>query len=336
MAHRSRSEQERAPRRRTLAAGLAAGAVVLAACGGGGGGTAEAPGADGTLSIATGGTGGVYYPYGGGIANVLSQNLEGITASVQETNASVDNLLLVQNGGADIAFALGDTVADGIAGTAQFEDNPVQLCTLGKLYDNYTQPVTTAGTGIRSVTDLRGKRVSVGSPGSGTEVIALRILEAAGLNPDTDVQRSQLGVGETAQALRDGTIDAGFWSGGLPTGALIDLATAGQMVLIPTGEYAAALAQRYGAYYLAEDIPAGTYQGQTEPSPQVVVPNVLVVRPDMPQPLQQDITRVIFENEQQLVAVHPTAADLDAATAGDVTFVPVCPGAQAYFAQAGR
>lgn len=336
MAHRSRSEKERAPRRRALAAGLAAGALVLAACGGGGGGTAEPPGADGTLSIATGGTGGVYYPYGGGIANVLGQNLEGITASVQETNASVDNLLLVQNGGADIAFALGDTVADGIAGTAQFEGNPVQLCTLGKLYDNYTQPVTTAGTGIRSVAHLRGKRVSVGSPGSGTEVIALRILEAAGLNPDTDIQRSQLGVGETAQALRDGTIDAGFWSGGLPTGALIDLATTGQMVLIPTGEYAAPLAQLYGAYYLAEDIPAGTYQGQTEPSPQVVVPNVLVVRPDMPQPLQQDVTRVIFENEQHLVAVHPTAEDLDAATAGDVNFVPVCPGAQAYFDQAGR
>jgi TRAP transporter TAXI family solute receptor len=212
----------------------------------------------------------------------------------------------------------------------------VQLCTLGKVYDNFTQPVTTAGTGIRTVADLRGKRVSVGSPGSGTEVIALRILEAAGINPDTDIQRSQLGVAETAQGLRDGTIDAGFWSGGLPTGSLIDLATTGQMVLIPTGEYAAPLAQRYGAYYVAEDIPAGTYQGQTEPSPQVVVPNVLVVRPDMPQQLQQDVTRVIFENEQQLVTVHPTAADLDAATADEVAFVPVCPGAQAYFDQAGR
>jgi TRAP transporter TAXI family solute receptor len=319
-------------RRRPLAACLAAGALLLAACGGGGGG--QAPGADGSLSIATGGTGGVYYPYGGGMANVLSQNLQGVTASVQETNASVDNVLLVQNGGADIAFALGDTVADALAGAAQFEGNRVDVCTLGRLYDNYTQTVTMSGTGIRTIADLRGKRVSVGSPGSGTEVIALRILEAAGINPDTDIQRSQLGVGETAAALRDGTIDAGFWSGGLPTGALIDLASTGQMVLLPTGEYTAALAQKYGEYYQTAEIPAGTYQGQNEASPQVVVPNVLIVRPDMPQQLQQDITRVIFENKQQLATVHPAANDLDPATAGEVKFVPVCPGAQAYFDQA--
>ena len=334
MTQTSWSKEERVPRRRAIAAGLAAVTLLLAACGGGG--TAEAPGADGSLSIATGGTGGVYYPYGGGMATVLSRNIEGVTASVQETNGSVDNLLLVQNGAADLAFALGDTVADGVAGVGPFEGNRVDLCTLGRLYDNFTQPVTTAGTGIRTVADLRGKRVSVGAPGSGTEIIALRILEVAGINPDTDMQRSQLGVAETAQALRDGTVDAGFWSGGLPTGSLIDLASIGQMVLIPTAEYAAPLAQRYGEYYAADEIPAGTYQGQAEPSPQVVVPNVLVVRPDMPEQLQQDITRVIFENEQQLATVHPAAADLDAATAGDVAFVPVCPGAQAYFDQAGR
>jgi uncharacterized protein len=334
MSHTSEAIPGR--RRRTLVAGLATGTLLLAACGGGGGDgdAGDAPGADGTLSIATGGTGGVYYPYGGGMANVLRERL-GLNASVQETNASVDNLLLVQDGAADMAFSLGDTVADGVAGRAQFEGRAVQLCTLGRLYDNFTQPVTMAGTGIRSVADLRGKRVSVGSPGSGTEVIALRILEAAGINPETDIQRSQLGVGETAQALRDGTVDAGFWSGGLPTGALIDLASTGQMVLIPTGEFGPAVAQRYGEYYGVTDIPAGTYQGQTEPSPQVVVPNVLVVRPDMPQQLQQDVTRVIFENEQQLAAVHPAANDLDAASAGDVRFVEVCPGARAYFDQAG-
>ena len=334
MSHTSEAVPGR--RRRTLVAGLASGTLLLAACGGGGGDgdAGDAPGADGTLSIATGGTGGVYYPYGGGMANVLRERL-GLNASVQETNASVDNLLLVQDGAADMAFSLGDTVADGVAGRAQFEGRAVQLCTLGRLYDNFTQPVTMAGTGIRSVADLRGKRVSVGSPGSGTEVIALRILEAAGINPETDIQRSQLGVGETAQALRDGTVDAGFWSGGLPTGALIDLASTGQMVLIPTGEFGPALAQRYGEYYGVTDIPAGTYGGQTEPSSQVVVPNVLVVRPDMPQQLQQDVTRVIFENEQQLATVHPAANDLDAATAGDVRFVEVCPGARAYFDQAG-
>jgi TRAP transporter TAXI family solute receptor len=318
-------------RRRLRTAVAAAGVLALAACGSG---ESEVPGADGSLSIATGGTGGVYYPYGGGMGTVLSEDLEGITATVQETNASVDNILLVQDGGADIAFALGDTTADAVGGVAQFEGREVTICTLGKLYNNFTQAVTTGGTGIRTVADLRGKRVSVGSPGSGTEVIALRLLEAAGINPDTDIQRSQLGVGETAQALRDGTIDAGFWSGGLPTGALVDLASTGQMVLIPTAEYTEALASQFGPYYQTAEIPAGTYQGQTEPSPQVVVPNVLVVRSDMPEQLQQDITRTIFENEERLATVHPAAADLDPATAGDVGFVDVCPGARAYFDQA--
>ncbi|WP_219415087.1 TAXI family TRAP transporter solute-binding subunit [Pseudonocardia nigra] len=335
MAHTSRSRRPSGAHRRALGALVAAGTLLLAGCGGGGGGGGDQPpGADGTLSIATGGTGGVYYPYGGGIANVLSQSVEGITATVQETNASVDNLLLVQNGAADLALALGDTVADAVEGAGQFEGNPVDVCTLGKLYNNFTQPVTTGATGIRTIEDLRGKRVSVGSPGSGTEVIAVRILEAAGINPDTDIQRAQLGVGETVQALRDSTIDAGFWSGGLPTGALVDLASTGDMVLIPTGEYAKPLSEQYGPYYLSEEIPADTYQGQTQPVPEVVVPNVLVVRSDMPEQLQQDITRTIFENKQQLTTVHPAAEALDPATAGDVGFVPVCPGAQAYFEQA--
>jgi TRAP transporter TAXI family solute receptor len=322
----------RSQNRRSLAV-VAAAAVLLAACGGGGG-EAAAPGADGSLSIATGGTGGVYYPYGGAMGTLLSEKLQGITATAQETNASVDNVLLVQDGGADIAFALGDTVADAVGGKAQFEGREITVCTLGKLYNNFTQTVTTSSTGIRTIADLRGKRVSVGSPGSGTEVIALRLLEAGGINPESDMQRSQLGVGETAAALRDGTIDAGFWSGGLPTGALVDLATTGQMVVLPTGEYADELASKFGPYYLTEEIPAGTYQGQTEPSPQVVVPNVLIVRSDMPQQLQQDITRAIFENKAQLAAVHPAANDLDPATAGDVGFVEVCPGAKAYFDQA--
>jgi TRAP transporter TAXI family solute receptor len=337
MARTSISPGKLVSRRRALAGGLAAGALLLTACGGGGSGAGEggsAPGADGTLSIATGGTGGVYYPYGGGIANVLSQNLEGVTATAQETNASVDNVLLVKDGAADLAFALGDTVAAAVDGAGPFEGEPVDICALGKLYNNFTQPVTTGGTGIQTIDDLRGKRVSVGSPGSGTEVIALRILEAAGINPDSDIQRAQLGVGETVQALRDGTIDAGFWSGGLPTGALVDLASTGDMVLIPTGKFAAGLAEKFGPYYLSEEIPANTYQGQAEPVEEVAVPNVLIVRSDMPEQLQQDIIRTIFESKEQLVTVHPAAESLDPATAGDVGFAPVCPGAQAFYDQA--
>ena len=293
-------------------------------------------GEGGQLVIATGGTGGVYYPLGGGLANVISDDVEGYTATISETNASVDNMLLIQDGGADIAFTLGDTASDAVSGTgADFEGEPIDACALGRIYNNFTQIVTNADAGIASVEDLAGKRVSLGSPGSGTEVIALRILEAAGIDPDADIERAQLGVDETVEALRDGTIDAGFWSGGLPTGALTDYATTGDMVLVPHGEYASDLADQYGEYYLEDTIPADTYEGQTEDVSVVVVPNVLVVNTSMDEGLQTDLTRVLFEQKDALVDVHPAAEALDPEVAQDVAFMDLCPGSQAYYDEAG-
>jgi uncharacterized protein len=195
--------------------------------------------------------------------------------------------------------------------------------------------VTSSDSGIASLDDLAGKRVSLGAPGSGTEIIALRILEAAGIDPDADIERQQLGVEETGAALRDNTIDAGFWSGGLPTGALVEYATTGEMVLVPTADHTDALVDAYGDYYFAEDIPADTYEGQSEAVPTVVVPNVLVASPEMPEDLQQQITAAIFDNREQLIEVHPAAEELDAATADEITFMEVCPGAQAYFDEQG-
>lgn len=285
------------------------------------------------LSIATGGTGGVYYPLGGGIAQVIRDNVPGYDATVQETNASVDNMLLIASGGADLAFALADTAADAVVGKADFEGKAVAACAIGRLYNNFTQVVTSADTGITSIEGLRGKRVSLGSPGSGTEVIALRILEAAGIDPDGDIKRAQLGIAETVDALKDGTIDVGFWSGGLPTGALVDLATTGKMVLIPTGSYTTALQSRYGGSYVEDVIPAGAYDGQVADVPTIVVPNVLVANASMPTELQQQITAAIFDHKDDLVAVHKAAKALDPSTAGDMEFMDVCPGSAAYFAE---
>lgn len=293
---------------------------------------ASAGGAVVQLSIATGGTGGVYYPLGGGMAQVIRSYVPGYDATVQETNASVDNMLLIGSGGADLAFVLADTAANAVAGKADFEGKPVAACAIGRLYNNFTQVVTSADSGITSIDGLRGKRVSLGSPGSGTEVIALRILEAVGINPDSDITRAQLGIAETVDALKDGTIDAGFWSGGLPTGALVDLATTGKMVLIPTGAQTAALQGRYGESYIEDVIAAGAYKGQAADVPTVVVPNVLVANKSMTTELQQQITAAIFDHKDELVAVHKAASALDPATAGDVGFMDVCPGSQAYFA----
>ena len=324
---------------RLLAAAAVVPALFLSACGspvtegGGGGGAAE--GGGGTLSIATGGTGGVYYPLGGGFATVIRENVEGYDATVQETNASVDNMLLIKSGAAQLAFSVGDVVADAVEGVGDFEGDPLDVCSLGNVYHNFLQPVTVEGTGIQSVEDMKGKVVSVGAPGSATEVAAVRTIEAAGLDPEKDIDRRQLGVAETVAALRDGTIDAGFWSGGLPTGALIDLAADGDMVLIPIGENAAPLAEEYGKYYVEDDIPAGTYEGQDKAIPVVASPNVLVASQQMDEQLQHDIAAAIFGNKEQLVQVHPAAAELDPATAGELEFVETCPGAQKYFDEAG-
>ncbi|HSO16025.1 MAG TPA: TAXI family TRAP transporter solute-binding subunit [Arthrobacter sp.] len=315
-------------------------AIFLTACGspapsGGGGGGGGAAGEGGTLSIATGGTGGVYYPLGGGFATVIRDNVKGYDATVQETNASVDNMLLLDNGSAQLAFSVGDVVSDAVKGEGEFKGKPLELCSLGNIYNNFMQAVTVNDKGIKNVKDMAGKVISVGAPSSATEVGALRVLEAAGIDPTSGIQRRQLGAAETVAALRDGTIDAGFWSGGLPTGALIDLAGDGDMKLLPIGEYADPLAQKYGAYYVKKDLPANTYEGQTEAVPAIASPNILVASKKMDQKLQQDITTALFDNKEALVKVHPAAGEMDKATAGKVPFVETCPGAKAYFDKAG-
>lgn len=315
--------------------------LVLAACtpigegdqGDGSAAPADSGGETGTqrLSIATGGTGGVYFPLGGGLADLISENLDGYSATAEETNASVDNMNLIASGDSDIAFVLGDTASDAVAGTGEFEGNAIDACAIGILYTNFTQLVASADSGITSVADLTGKRVSLGEAGSGTEVIGLRVLEAAGIDPDADIERAQLGVAETVDALRDGTLDAGFWSGGLPTGALVDYASTGDMVLVPTAEFAADLQEQYGAYYLESEIPADTYENQSEAVSVIGVPNVLVVSSSMDEGLQEDLTALLFEHKDDLVAVHPAAEELDPETAGNVEFMDVCPGSQTYY-----
>ena len=333
MARTCGAAEGRTTRRRgALVTGIAACILLVAACGGG---ADEAPGADRSLSIATGGVGGVVYPLGGAFAQVIRENVDGYDATVSETNASVDNMLLIQRGEADMAIVLGDTAADAVEGRASFEGKPVEACTLGILYRNFAQIVTNAESGITSVEDLEGRRVSLGAPNSGVEIVALRILEAAGIDPDTDIERQQLGLAETVEALGDGTIDAGFWSSGIPVGSLIDYATSANMVLIPSAEYVPNLQEAYGTFYIAGDIPAGTYVGLDEAVPSIVVPNLLVVNSSMDEELQRQLTEAIFDNREQLAAAQAAAKGLDPATADEVDFMDVCPGAQSYFDERG-
>jgi TRAP transporter TAXI family solute receptor len=289
------------------------------------------------VSIATGGTGGVYYPYGGGIAKLLNENVPDVRASAEVTAASVDNLKLIRDKKADIAFTLADTLADGVAGRGAFNGAPVPAASLAVLYSNYTQIVTLAATGIRTVADLRGKVVSTGAAGSGTEVIAFRILRAAGLDPDRDVQRQGLGATESADALKDGKIAAFFWSGGLPSAAVQDLShTPGiAIALVASADALPALRRDYGELYFRLEIPAGAYPGLQAPVPVVGVANVLVVNRSMPDDLAYRITRVLFEKQAELAAIHPEARNLSLATAIKGSPAAFHPGALRYYQEHG-
>jgi TRAP transporter TAXI family solute receptor len=289
------------------------------------------------ISIATGGTGGVYYPYGGGIAKILNENLPNVRATAEATSASVDNLKFIRDGKADLAFTLADTLADAVAGRGAFDGAPVPAASLAVLYSNYTHIVTLAGSGITSVAGLRGKTVSTGSPGSGTEVIAFRVLRAAGLDPERDVRRQGLGASESAGALKDGKVDAFFWSGGLPTAAVQDLSHSSGVTIrmIPSADLLPALQREHGDLYFRLEVPAGTYPGVAEAVPVVGVANVLVVNRSMDEQLAYDITRLLFEKQAELAAIHPEARTLSRPSAVKGAPADLHPGAARYYADAG-
>jgi len=289
------------------------------------------------LSVATGGTGGVYYPLGGGLANVLSKALPGVEVTAEVTSASVDNIKLVGAGKADIAFTLADTAADGFNGVGKFKEK-VPVRALAVLYANKSQWVTVEGTGVERMQDLKGRRIGTGAPGSGTEVIALRILEAYGLDPEKDVTREKLSVAESVNALKDRKIDAFFWSGGVPTAAVTDLAaTPGMRIkLIDHADAVPAMVKKYGSLYVKGTIPAGSYPGQARAAQVADVWNLLVVNEKMDEKLAHDVAQTVFEKKADLAAVHSEAKNLDLAAQYEVgSPVPFHPGAARYFAEKG-
>ena len=262
------------------------------------------------LSIATGGTGGVYYPVGGGYAQLIEQFVDGYSATVEATNASVDNVAFISRGEADLALALADTVLAAYAGTGRFgpEGNLPQLANLRALtvaYTNAVHIITIEGSGVESLEDLRGKRVSVGAPGSGTEVSAQTILAAVGITYD-DFQVERLSANETADALRDGTIEAGFWSGGVPTGAVLSLAETRQIKLVPVSDAEFAAISAADATLIRYVYPAGAYRG-IEETASVGTPNLLIVSAEMDEELAYQFTKNLFEHIRVVRAIHPSA-----------------------------
>ncbi|MGR4066986.1 TAXI family TRAP transporter solute-binding subunit [Billgrantia sp. C5P2] len=283
------------------------------------------------LSIATGGTGGVYYPIGGGFAEIINDHLEGYEASAEVTGASVENMGLIMRGDADLALVLADTAQQAYEGAGDFEGRQIENTrALASVYPNAVQLVVLADSDIESLEDLKGKRVSVGAPGSGTELNARALLEANGITYD-DITPQRLNFNETADAIRDGDIDAGFWSVGPPTSSILNLAATRDIRLISLSDEEIANAQEQEPVFAAYELKAGMYDGMDEPVQTISIPNVLVVNADMDEELAYNLTKLLFERIDDLIAVHPAANDTTIEFTMGSTPVPLHPGAIRYY-----
>ncbi len=290
------------------------------------------------ISIATGGTGGVSYPLGGGMAAALSKYVPGMQATAEVTGGSVANLQLIGTGKPYIALSMVDAALDAHKGQDKFTGKPVPVRTLMILYPNRMHVVSITATGIKKMSDLKGKRVSTGSGGSATEVMAFRVIEAAGLDRDKDMTRERLGVAESVNALKDRKIDAFFWVGGLPTAAVTDLANSPgvSIQMIDHADLVPAMNKKYGNLYVKDVITKDVYKGMAADNPQATVMNILVAHKDMDDKTAYTIVKTIFDKREDLIRAHKEAENFKLENQKtEASSVPWHPGAIKYYAEKG-
>ena len=292
--------------KKIVTAGLAVvmSAALLTGCGGGGGDQASSGGGKTFLNIGTGGTAGTYYPIGGAIAEILNNKIDGMNASAQSTGATVANINMLKDGSVDMAIVQNDITYYAVNGTEMFKDKKVtNLKGIASLYPETCQFVTLDSTGIKTIADLKGKRVAVGAAGSGAEANARQILEAYGITYD-DIQVQYLSFGEGASALKDGNVDAAFLTAGFPTAAVQGISSQNKIRLLPVDPAKADERCAKYPFYTKTTIPAGTYQGFDEDVPTISVMAMLVVNDKVDDKLGYEITKAIFSNLDRIQAAH--------------------------------
>ncbi len=286
------------------------------------------------INILTGGTSGVYYPLGVALSEIYAENIEGSRTQVQATKASVENLNLLQQGKGELAFALGDSVQSGWEGLeeAGFPQPLTELRAIAAIYPNYVQIVASAESGIETLEDIRGKSMSVGAPASGTELNARAIFEAAGMSYDDLGKLEYLPYAESAELIKNRQLDSTLQSSGLGVAFIKDLTATMDIniVAIP-----AEVVESIGAPYVPSVIPAGTYDGQDEDVPTAAIGNILVSHSGVSDEVAYQMTKLLFENLDRLEASHAAAAAIDPVKATEGLSIPLHPGAERYYREAG-
>jgi uncharacterized protein len=288
------------------------------------------------LVIGTGGKGGVFYPFGEGLAKILTANMNGVTATSSETGGSVDNMKLIQSGEAQIGFSTVDSAYDAILGQAAYaQTGKVPACALAVLYTSFVHVIVSEASGINTIKDMKSKIISVGDSGSSTEGAADRILEAAGLDPQNEISRQNLSIADAAAALTDGKVDGFFWIGGLPTKAVSDMLSGGLKVkFVDASEYVQPMITKYGPVYSAFTLSKDVY-GTEADVPGIGIGNILFVNQDMSEEQAYQILKTIFDHLDEVHALHPQAKNLVLENAAAGSSIPFHPGAIKFYTQQG-
>ena len=284
--------------------------------------------------IATGGTSGTYYPFGGAIANIWNTKVENMNVTAQATGASAENLRLISKGDAEFATVQNDVMDYAYNGTDMFSEPLPNLAVIGTMYEEVIQIAARVDSGIRTISDLRGKRVSIGDAGSGVEFNAKQILEGYGITFD-DIKKSNLSFKESGEGLQNGTLDACFVTAGVPNAALQELAFTNGLILIPVnGAEADSICAKYG-FYTKTVIPGGTYKGTDSDTDALAIKCTIAVNSKLDDDTVYEMTKALFENLAELGQAHAKGKEVSAEKAVTGISVPFHPGAAKYFKEIG-
>jgi TRAP transporter TAXI family solute receptor len=286
------------------------------------------------VSIGTGGTGGIYYPYGGGVAEIWTKHVKDVKAVAEVTGASVENVKLAHKGETVIGEVMGDVAVAGFQGLSKFKGKKHEILSMAIMYPNLLQVVVLKKSGITNIEQIQGKKISSGSPGSGTNFMSETVFKALGIPMDS-YKDSRLSFTESANALRDGTIDVGFWSVGPGTSSILDLATTHDIHIISFTPEQQKKIQAANEEYSAVDLAGGVYRGVDNSVPTIGVWNVMICQKSLGTDLVYNLVKALFEHQDYLLKIHPSASYTTAENAVKYSPIPLHPGTLKYMKEKG-